>query len=259
MNQHVTLTYEERARANAKAIRDRLYGKPKVVNVIREVLAPKPVEKKSGKILEAEPIEHVKAYRLWRDCSFKRTTMNDYAEELCQQKGTTLEAIRYMRRFRALTHVLDYVVFEVKAMFPHKSLSEIGRMVNREHTSIVRSMERESLRRGVKPQEMTSSEFPDLPKLLEEGRTLKEIGEIYEVGISKLSRKVHAMGLGHLLKTRTKPMSMEFIESVRAEYEAGYTLDFISKKYGISVRSITNWRNTFGWPERGKGKAGIDE
>lgn len=259
MNTHVTLTYEERARANAKAIRARLYGKPKVVNVIREVLAQKPEEKKNGKILEAEPIEHVKAYHLWHNCSFKRTTMVDYAEELCKQKGTTLEAICYMRRLRALTHVLDYVVFETKAMFPHKSISEIGRMVNREHSSIVRSLEREALRRGVKPQEMTSAEFPDLPNLLKDGRTLKEISEIYEVGISTLSRKVHAMGLGHLLKTRSKPMSMEFIESVRVEYEAGYTLDFISKKYGISVRSITNWRNTFGWPERGRGKAGIDE
>lgn len=259
MNQHVTLTYEERARANAKAIRDRLYGKPKVVNVIREVLAHKADEAKRGKILDAEPIEHVKAYYLWHKCVFKRTTMIDYAEQLCDQKGTTLEQISGMRRIRALTHILDYVVFEVKAMFPHKSLSEIGRMVNREHSSIVRSMESESLRRGLKAQELTSAEYPELPDLLNQGRTLKEIAEVYEVGISTISRKVHSMGLGHMLKTRTKPMSLEFIESVRVEYESGFTLDFISKKYGVSVRSITNWRKTFGWPERGKGKAGIDE
>ena len=82
MNTHVTLTYEERARANAKAIRDRLYGKPKVVNVIREVLAPKVEEAKRGKAHNEEPAEHVKAYYLWHSRTFKQTSMRQRPEEL---------------------------------------------------------------------------------------------------------------------------------------------------------------------------------
>ncbi len=256
MNTYVTLTYEERARANAKAIRAKLYGPPKVVNVIREVLAQKVEEAKRGKAHNEEPAEHVKAYYLWHSRTFKQTSMSDYADRLCEHKGTTREAISGIKRSRAMTHILDYVVFEVREMFPKKTWTEIGSLVNREHSSIIRSVERESLRRGITPQETTCTEFPELHNLLRQGRTLKEIAAVYGVGISTISRRVHAMGLSNMLQSKTKPMSTEFIERVREDYVAGHSLSSISEKYGISARSITNWKNTFGWPVRDNAKAG---
>lgn len=256
MNQHVAISYEETLKAKARDVRRRLFGKPKVVNVLKDVLAQKSEQAlRRGKILDAEPDEHVKAFYIWQQYAFKRTTMNDYAETLCQRYGTSLSAVTSMRRVRSMTAVLDCVAFEMRAMFPHKPLSEIGRVLNRDHSAICRGMEREALRRGLKPAEVMSSDYPELEELLRSGKMLKEIAALYDVGVSTISRKVHAMGLADLLQTKTKPVSLEFVESVRIEYQAGNSIKDIAKKYGVGERTILNWKSSFKWPGRRKARA----
>jgi transposase len=247
MNQHVSISYEETLKARAREVRSRLFGKPKVVNVLKEVLAHKEEYSRRGKILDAEPDEHVKAFYIWQQYAFKRTTMNEYADTLCQSHGTSLSAVRSMRRARALTFILDTVAFEMKAMFPHKPLSEIGRVLNRDHSSICRGMEREALRRGIKPREMMSADYPEIEELLRSGKTIKEIAAFYDVGASTISRKISAMGLSDLLQVKTKPASMDFIESVRSEYAAGASQQSLGEKYGISVRTVLKWKRAFNW------------
>lgn len=257
MNQIAHISYEDRAKARASEVRRRLMGTPKRVNIIREVLAQAAEKRKSpvGKILEADADAHVRAYRQWVECAFKRTTMMDYMAMEFEQEGTSLAQIRHARRNRVLVLILDRVVLKTKLMFAHRPLSDIAQIVNREHSTIVRCCERESLRLGITKPDFINDKFPKIEAYLREGKSLKEIAEIYEVGISTISRKVHKLGISHLLQTKTKTFPMEFIESVHVEYAAGMTFNEISRKYGVSKRAVVNWKNTFGWSPRRKARA----
>ncbi|MEN0115418.1 MAG: helix-turn-helix domain-containing protein [Agrobacterium cavarae] len=150
MNQHVTLTYEERARANAKAIRGRLYGKPKVVNVIREVLAPK-VEP----VIELAPAEvtvaahrydaHVIDFRRWQ-----KEIINGAAQPI--RAYIKKRAVELLRTYddvisRSRKHI-DVVprhltIWEVKTYIrPDLSLPAIGRIYGLDHTSALNACQR---------------------------------------------------------------------------------------------------------------------
>lgn len=252
MNQLAPISYEDIAKARAVEVRRRLMGIPKRVNIIRELLAqaqPKTIAP-VGKTLTAEADAHVRVYRQWMDCAYKRTNMMDHAQRLCEEAGTTLSEIRLVRHNRALVAAFDSVAFKMHLMFPSKALSEIARVFNREHSTMFRSIERESIRLGIVKTDLLNSKFPKLEAYLREGKTLMEIAGIYKVGISTISRHVNALSLTGLLQSRTKAVSMKLIETVRQEYAAGEKLQDISTRHGVSIRSITKWKNTFGWPQR---------
>ncbi|KQQ46506.1 hypothetical protein ASF69_04570 [Rhizobium sp. Leaf311] len=258
MNQIAHISYEDRVKAKAAEVRRRLMGTPKRVNIIREVLAQ--VEQKKhtsmGKTLAAEADAHVRSYRQWMDCAFKRTNMMEHAQQLCEEAGTTLSEIRLVRHSRALVAAFDSVVLKMYLMFPHKPLSEIARILNRDHSTIVRSVERESRRLGIIKPNLLNDKFPKLEEYLRDGKTIKDIAEIYEVSDSTISRRVNELGLKDLLQSKTKFYSLEFIETVRKQYAAGDRMKDISARYGISIRSITGWKKTFGWPNRNERRKG---
>lgn len=258
MNQLAPISYEDRAKAKAMEVRRRLMGTPKRVNIIKDVLVQLAEKKKvsGGKIMSADADSHVVAYRQWQERAFKRTTMMEYAEKLCADLGTSLAQVRTRDRTRVLVSHRDSVTFDLRQRFLHKPLTEIGKVIDRDHSSLVYSLRRESQRRGVKigagQLAITSKAFPTLEDDLKSGMAMYEIAEKYDVAPSTISRKVKALGLMDLLQSKTKPASVEFIASLREEYEDGIALRKIAKKYKVSIRSVTNWKTEFGWDRKAR-------
>lgn len=153
MNIHTS--FEAKTRANMKAIRARLMGKP-----------VKPAPKKKPAVTWVEPyrrpiVDEDSHVRLWRwyllnkreiDVILSRQTpLDDFAiaperesmKQICQRvinalgNVTNLSEIIGDRRARVITEVRGKCYYEVRKLRPDLSFPAMGRFFNRDHTTIL--------------------------------------------------------------------------------------------------------------------------
>lgn len=246
MNQMVTISYEEQLKAKAKAVRQRLMGPAKRVNVInqlRPTIAAKAIqENKSRPRPDADA--HVKAYRIWQSCASLQISMMEYGEQLCAELGTTLAEIRTPDRHRELVEKRDSVTFDLKRMYPNKSRRAIGRVTNKDQASVYHSLQRESDRRGVKIEliESVEAEYPSLEDDIKSGMALREMASKYGVGAATVTRKMRSLGLYDMFKARPKGLPQQLIEAIMQDTRDGMPITKISKKYQMSQNTIRKYR-----------------
>lgn len=253
MNQLVTISYEDRLKAEATARKLRLMGKPRTVNIINEVL--KSNEERSFKSPKAKPRAdadaHVRAYRIWQSSGNNVQSIWEYASNVCQEIGTTLADMQSATRKRLVVEKRDWAIFEVKQMYPHKSLAEIGRLFCKDHSSIVHSLKREGMKRGCpqEPKPEAVDAYPTLKEDLQSGLYLREIAIKYGVGPATISRKVKALGLTYKFKSKSRPAPDHLVEAIRSDFECGMSHRELVKKYHVSPKTIRKYRERNGWQE----------
>ncbi len=150
MIQAAPFVSEAHTLANAKAIRDRLFGKPKVVNVIREVLAPK-VEP----VIELAPAEvtvaahrydaHVMDFRRWQKeiIDAAAQPIRAYIKKRAGELGVTYDAVISRSRKHIDVVPRHLTIWEVKTYIrPDLSLPAIGRIYGIDHTSALHACQR---------------------------------------------------------------------------------------------------------------------
>lgn len=152
MNQHVTLTYEERARANAKAIRDRLYGKPKVVNIAKSTLTtPASVLKRRKRVyyaaptrqmLRNEPRHHVDAWKAYKSALNDFNQPRRFVKMKCFEYGVTYELLCSSGRPRYLSRIREQIIQATHDAFPTLSTPILGKLINKDHTSVLKYLGR---------------------------------------------------------------------------------------------------------------------
>lgn len=155
MNTHVTLTpsqlapasYEQQARANAKAVLDRLYGKPKVVNIAKAVIEHAQYRQKKRKrlyylkptkqMMRNEPRHHMDAWNAYRSAMNDFNQPRRFVKLKCFEHGVTYEEICSKVRTDRLAHARKLIMIATHEEFPNLSSPQLGNLINKDHTSVL--------------------------------------------------------------------------------------------------------------------------
>ncbi len=151
MNQLVTISYEEKLKAEAKARRVRLYGKPKSFNLMqapkveqpKDECIKKPDEPKRKRYLlptqsmiKNEPRSHVDAYEFFQQIKNEPSPIRRHAKLKCLEHGITFEEFQSHAKTRALVAARWAVVRSVNAEFPDVPTTILGKLANKDHSTI---------------------------------------------------------------------------------------------------------------------------
>lgn len=146
MNQMVTISYEEQLKAKAKAVRQRLMGKGKVVNILTEVdlseadgdieyLPPTALMKMR------EPREHVNMWFLHqkaiRDAERDPNQVRKFIKLRCIAYGMTYERFQSEKRDQETSMTRRLIILETDAQFPGLKATYLGQLAHKNHTTIL--------------------------------------------------------------------------------------------------------------------------
>lgn len=153
MNQMVTISYEDQLKAEARARRMRLMGKPKVVNILQEPNAcawdaPDTQVHFPGYIqptrvmIEREPKAHVDLWAEYQVARRDPRPAHQFAKMRCLAHGITFEAFQSRSRNRVLAHKRRDIIIETHQAFPHLSSTQLGQLANKDHTTVLHMLGR---------------------------------------------------------------------------------------------------------------------
>lgn len=173
MNSH-TSAHEIQARA--KRIKDKFY-------------APKPQEPK----IQFQPRrqdEHVKAFRAWQAWTGVVMTPKAFFESLCWLSGYTVDFIKSKEGMKKYYNVRRSIVRSIHERYPYLGSPRIGRIVNRDHTTVLYSLGKTQgyflvTRKDKFRTHTTEDDRKLIKKLYNKGMLLKEIAPI--VGFSEIT------------------------------------------------------------------------
>jgi len=150
MLQAITYTNGSDVIAAAKAVRNRLW-KPHTVNISPSKPAPKPVENIATLYRKINVLEIVEG----KACSSAIPgTAKQYVMLRCKELGINFQEIMGSRRQKDLSNARTLLIAEVYQRFPLLSLPLIGKIFDKDHTSILAAVRRAGVYRG--QQEMTA-------------------------------------------------------------------------------------------------------
>lgn len=153
MNQMVTISYEDQLKAEARARRMRLMGKPKVVNIMQDLEAwpedvPAPAVQFPGYLqptrfmIEQEPRAHVDLWGKYQAALRDPRPAHQFAKTRCLAYGITFEAFQSRSRNRVLAHKRRDIIIETHQAFPHLSSTQLGQLANKDHTTVLHMLGR---------------------------------------------------------------------------------------------------------------------
>lgn len=114
-----------------------------VSHVIDECQAPKPTR------LEFDHNSHVIAWRHWMK-RYAGKRIKAYIEQRCRDEGFSSKEVFGVSRRHVLTNFRMLLVWEVKTkVSPDASLNDLGRVFNRDHTTIYNALKKMAKKHGV--------------------------------------------------------------------------------------------------------------
>lgn len=146
MNALVTITTEQTYHQIAKARHVRLWGKPKVVNIIvAKRLADEAARLERARAEyrprdESEKDSHVKVWKRWN--AGKHKSIRGYIFARSHELGVDPEAIIRQDRRSFLAGPRRQMMWEVKQHFPSASSVQVGRAFCRDHTTVLSNWNR---------------------------------------------------------------------------------------------------------------------
>ncbi|AQS61767.1 Chromosomal replication initiator protein DnaA [Rhizobium rhizogenes] len=252
MNQMVTISYEDQLKAQTRARRLRLMGKPKVVNVAKEVIKEAEARKYATRRRpRAYADAHVRAWEAYHSRPANRMTIEECQKQICEREGFDFDLIMSHNRQEHVVDQRDFVIFEVREMFPNVSKSELARRFGKDHSCIHHSLNREAERRGIDEKDLTSVDraYPTLREDIANGLSLREIANKYGVGSATIGRKVRLLGLSDQLGGRKTRLPQHVIDAIEDEYLSGKTGRDICRRYHISQGHMRDMVRRYGWSE----------
>lgn len=147
MIQAAPFVSEAHTLANAKAIRARLYGPPKVVNIAKvAVEPPASVQSKRKRLyfikptrqmLRDEPRHHVEAWQAYRSALNDFNHPRRFVKLKCFEHGVTYDEICSKVRTDRLAHARKLIMIATHEEFPHLSSPQLAKLINKDHTSVL--------------------------------------------------------------------------------------------------------------------------
>lgn len=132
MNTHVTLTYEERARANAKAVRQRTFGNAKATEREPRYYAPPTLA-----MAVREPRNHVLAWHAYLEALKDFNAPRRFVKMECFHHGVSYQEICSKSRTDRLAQARKLIMRATHEAFPHLSSNQLGKLINKDHTTIL--------------------------------------------------------------------------------------------------------------------------
>lgn len=157
MNQMVTISYEEQAKARARQRHIQLYGKPKVVNLVQfsQVVEPQPTGNQSptaprvtqyllptAHMLKNEPRHHMDAWAAYLDALKDISPARRFVKMQCFIHGVTYEQICSDIRPRYLSRARELIMIATHEAFPDLPTTRLGNLINKNHTSVLKYLGR---------------------------------------------------------------------------------------------------------------------
>ena len=152
MNQMVTSSYEDQAKARARQRHIQLYGKPKVVNLVQfsHVVEPAMTGGQSltalrvvqyplptAQMLKNEPRHHMAAWASYLDALKEISPARRFVKMQCFVHGVTYKEVCSDRRPRYLTRAREQIIISTHEAYPDLSTTQLGNLINKDHTSVL--------------------------------------------------------------------------------------------------------------------------
>lgn len=253
MNQHIG-SYEQQQRANAAVIRARLLNTKKAATNIPPI-AP----------IEEWPVE---------DFNVKTEALpllaKDYARKRCRDAGLDYDKVFSKVNKYEYSRARQVIWTEIKRIYK-KSLPEIGRIFNRDHSTILHGIRKiEILEAGNpeimdirKPWKKIIADTDKLNKIRTDygsGKHIRNICKDHGITMSVLYQLVEYQGWPKRLiaAPRKGRSGREYdVASMGIDYFAGLTLVEIAKKHKACKKVVARMRDAYGWkrnpPEKKQG------
>ena len=144
-------SYEEAARARALAIRTKLYGRPKIVNVAAVELEPISEEtvrqerrylKPTPHMIANEPRHHMEAWKAYKSALNDINPSRQFVKFKCFEHGVTYDLVCSAARPRYLSRVREQIIQATHDAFPTLSTPILGKLINKDHTSVLKYLGR---------------------------------------------------------------------------------------------------------------------
>lgn len=152
MNAQQNLTsYEEAARASAKALRAKYFGRPKVVNVAAVELEPisdatsrqqRRYLKPTPLMLATEPRHHMEAWKAYKSAVNDINPSRQFVKFKCFEYGVTYDLVCSGARPRYLSQIREQIIQATHDAFPTLSTPQLGKLINKDHTSVLKYLGR---------------------------------------------------------------------------------------------------------------------
>lgn len=166
-----------------------------------------------------EPNEHVRTWEAWLVAPDHSVLPRGYIIGRCRQDGIKLSTLRSAKRHRSLVEFRHKLIKEVAERYPHLSSPQLGRLFNRDHSSIL--------------------------SVLGHLRSKDEQAQrAAERKIANAARKAAAEAKRRLRKKRAT--NRYSVPAVIDDYYSGMMIDDICGYHGIGRRTIAGIRKKFG-------------
>jgi hypothetical protein len=177
--------------------------------------APPPVAARDRE----EPIEHIRTWEAWLVAPDRSVLPRGYMIARCRQEGIKLAVLRSAKRHRILVEFRHKLVKEVAERYPHLSSPQIGRLFNRDHSSILSILGR-------------------LRSKDEQAQRAAERKAARETRKAELEAK-------HRLR-KSRATNKYSVTGVIDDYYSGYMIEDICRHHGIGRRTIAGIRKKYG-------------
>ncbi|MFB9952051.1 hypothetical protein ACFFP0_24650 [Rhizobium puerariae] len=174
----------------------------------------------------------------------------DFIKAKCAERGITYEHLISREKTDELVSIRNPLVKETKEMFPKLSLTTLGRLFNREHTTILYILghlpgKRENMALMAERDRQAKALYLD-------GKTLDAIA--IELNVCLSTVKAIKRRCKWDVRAKPKPPRSEKPHERRARelYASGMSLRAVSDQLGMDKESIRRMRIRWNWPERSK-------
>ena len=224
----MTGSIEHRLQSHAKAVSERLWGRPKIVNIAArgKSLVPANSDKPARQVIT--PLDFVKVKCLELGSSHTEVCGQDRSVKMVEMRRSVLKAAH--------------------AQYPSLSFPTLGKLVNRDGTTVQNALGLLKRERG--GAQRRSERDRKALELYRQGVTISAIAET--LGISETT--VKAIKARFKWETRQKPKPAAVAaraNEARELFDKGLSLRQIGEAIGISKAAVAYISKTHNWPKRG--------
>ena len=166
--------------AHYAAIKAKLYGRPANVNIkAQPTIQPQPV----FAVPRPDADAHVVAYRAWRKMAVAGTTIPVFVRCFCVVNGVTMSQIRERKKSARILEARRKLATALRDKY-RISMSHIGRIIGRDHTTVYNLLGRPGNGRGAV---LSREDVYEIRALYDAGHPARVAAAKYNVAISTIN------------------------------------------------------------------------
>lgn len=226
----MTGSIEHRLQSHAKAVHERLWGRPKIVNVAARMARPVLIPANTDKP------------------SVRAKTPLDFIKMKCVDLGSTYDAVTGHDRSVEMVAIRRDVLKATRAKYPKISYTALGKLIGRDGTTVMNALG--VLRRKRAGAQKRSERDRKALELYRQGVTIANIAET--LGISQTTVKEIKTRCEWERRRKPKPaVAATRASEAREHFDKGMSYRQIGEVLGVSKAAVVYISKKHNWPKRG--------